>query len=474
MRKSIAVIFCLLILIALACTSSQMLQPLSPFEQTRAALISTATAYAFVPSQSVNQAPIAPIDSSADPFSLTATSIIATATAGAWQQDNACRNVQIITQFNYSSADNYQEPHISEDEWATPLCNDEWKPPYRYEIIINSYNLAPVPKSRLIPVLEDAVSRLTDYPPFNGDTSSTVMLMSYLQRGTMVYTDFTYVEAIAAYESGLRGEDLARELGLDDNIDLTATVVLREAVAYETARAKDFELRSTADASVRTATANASLPLPTVNATREAEFMTGHALPTLSNDEIRQTQVTIVETATAIVPYIPMTQAAQMASSTSDIATQNALATLGIDYYGLTATPLVATFNAYASVSPTPCEGFDWTYVYFNFGDVRDSGISEQTTRYCFGDDEILYSHVITLFYTGRRLNQEQVNSILEYIVSELPSYPPKHPKISEAIEMTNLVGEGIWTFSYSDALAAYESGLRGADLAEALGVAAP
>jgi hypothetical protein len=413
MRKSIVAVFCFLILLALACTSSQYLQPLSPFEQTRVSLVDTATAYAATDVKTEVIFPtLHPSVTVEDPFALTATSIVATATALSREYADGCRNMQVITQFNYRYEDNYQEPHISENDWANVPCDHAWKPPYEYQIILDGGNLQPIPKAWIVPVLEDAVSRLPDYPPFNGNTSTTIVLMSYMQRGTMIYTRFSYADAVAAYESGLRGEALARELGLDDNIDLTSTVEIREAVAYETARARDFELRMTVEAADR---------------------------------------------ATYAALYTP-------------------------DAFALTATSLVTTATAREMIlASTPCATPEQGRYEFYHQQMRDHVISIDILvmgASCIYQSPMLLSHLFVISIDSE-LREESLYFVLDSALGNLSSYPPPYPEFSETIaivsrDINNFELTVYGTFTYTDAIAAYESSLRGADLAEALGVHAP
>jgi hypothetical protein len=413
MRKSIAAIFCFLVLIVLACTSSQMLQPLSPFEQTRAALVDTATAYVATDVKTEVIFPtLHPSVTVEDPFALTATSIVATATALSREYADGCYNLQVTTRFYYHGGNNYQEPQINEEVARAYPCENDWQPAYEYQIIIDSFNPQPIPKSRLIPVLEDAVSRLPNYPPFNGNTSTTVVLMSYLIRSTYWYIQFSYADALAAYESGLRGEALARELRLDEGIDLTSTVVWGEVLTSEAEQLEAYYRESTAYAI--------------------------HA------------------------------------------ATYAALNTP--DAFALTATSLVGTATARQMIiASTPCATPAQGRYEFYYQQMRDEVISIDILvmgASCIYQSPIPLSHLIVIS-TDSELREESLYSVLDSALRDLSSYPPPYPEFSETIAIVSrdinsfaLIAYG--TFTYTEALAAYESGLRGADLAEALGVHAP
>jgi hypothetical protein len=233
-------------------------------------------------------------------------------------------------------------------------------------------------------------------------------------------------------------------------------------------------------------------PTMTPNPSKIAEMLTYQALPTLSDDEIRQTQCAVLETATAIAPYISLTHDMRIATVTSSFATLEAL---GIDAFAATATSLVANATANANRTPTPFltntsrAYTDWPVTRFAYREgimenwLKNPDILEVNRPwdvYCtYCQIRSTYSHEIIIYKHDEVLDEETLYIILEDAVSRLPTYPPFNPEIYETIIVENMettpndFGD-YGAFTYTNAIAAYESGLRGADLAEALGVSVP
>jgi hypothetical protein len=439
MSKPNFVVCCFLVLMALACTSSQTLQPISPFQETRA----------FVPSQSPTV--FQTVDPSIDLFLLTATSIVATATAQVGGQSNNCRNLQVITRFHYSDINHFEEPSVYDSDWGAYPCNGNWNPSYRYEIEIFSDGY-PVPEWRLIQILEDAVSRLPDYPPFDGNTSAQVQVIFYLMRGTMWYTSFSYSEGIAAYESGLRGAELARTLGID-GVDLTATVILQDMTSSAAAEQTTYAMQLTETVVSNLATATASSPLSFAE-TREA----------------------IIATATAqdFPTIISQLSAFQTLAATLEAT----------DTFVLTAISLIETATATAGGISENChrEIFVSTAISYIFDgtstNFRDPLVTSAANETPICGASLPPNYAIIIEQVDVQANPDDiVFLVLEDAVSRLPDYPPLDESNQNIeIRVCFTTGQCISYngFSYSDALAAYESGLRGADLAEALGVRMP
>jgi hypothetical protein len=241
--------------------------------------------------------------------------------------------------------------------------------------------------------------------------------------------------------------------------------------------------------------------------TARAEWLTETASSSIfSEDEIRQTQaaaletMTVIsvnyqstqisktETATAITPFYPLTQAAYQTQGAEGAKTAEAL---GIDIFSLTATSLVATATANANITHipitlTPSISIQWPVISFFYeesleGDWQHNPRIEEVRRIRVLCDACLIqlwpSHQINIQAFDATLKSEDLYLILEDVLSRLPDYPPFNPDIYQTIDILNhdLMGATYYeAFSYSEALAAYELGLNGADLAEALGIAAP
>jgi hypothetical protein len=208
---------------------------------------------------------------------------------------------------------------------------------------------------------------------------------------------------------------------------------------------------------------------------------------TLSNEQkqtIPETQTVLNQTADAAATnfYANRTEYAQAVAEGTDPYPLTATAE-GTIYapFSLTATVLIA--QATLGVLPTslPCTHYAWTQLALFYSETDDETwldnpyIASNTYFFCLEEDGLLFSHELIISST-HSLGDEDFYIILEDAIRRLADYPPFQPDLSDRIYflLANNSYQSFASFDYSEAIATYESGLRGTELAEALGVHAP
>jgi hypothetical protein len=200
--------------------------------------------------------------SNEDVFALTATSIVATATAVA---DPNCRVSIGYYIFNYSyenGADWEGNPAI-QDYQAMETCAYAL-PFWSHSISISSLDF---PRNESIAlVIEDLISRLPDYPPKNENILILVNI-NFANFGPLPFGRFSYQQAIAAYESGLRGQALLEALAFPsvESVILSQLPYIQmvQTMTYRsTANPESMSFELTLTSVVGTATASTTTPDP--------------------------------------------------------------------------------------------------------------------------------------------------------------------------------------------------------------------
>jgi hypothetical protein len=209
-----------------------------------------------------------------------------------------------------------------------------------------------------------------------------------------------------------------------------------------------------------------------------------------------ETSTSIIQTATAFAPYgyETATAFAPIANQTSTVvaaerATYSAMATAGTDVFDMTATSIIASATAsvliatyQAQGTPIGCMYTDIERVDFYYSEtiaadwLQNPNIHEygRWEYLCYETGEFYERHQIIIRALDE-LESADLYLILENAISRLPGYPP----FEEATAMVVIINiedtaEEYGRFSYSEALNAYEAGLRGADLVESLGLIQP
>lgn len=271
-----------------------------------------------------------------------------------------------------------------------------------------------------------------------------------------------------------------------DPFALTATSIIQTATAMAQSTDASSQVKPsitpegfgpTATALVLTANAQVYPTLDPSSLTNTAE-----ARPSQTIDPFALTATSIIQTATA------MAQPTELIASPDDFemtatsivttATANAEPSEPFLPYPHTATAFAQTEAAIAIASPTPCQGFDWTFTYFAAEVSYGIDAHEITRHYCTETEFTLYAFEISIMDWEGSLSNEEFYMLFESSVGTpvvFPEdFPIRKPDISELILVTNFNTMQSWEFTFTDASNAWEEGLRGQELAEALGVELP
>lgn len=150
-------------------------------------------------------------------FALTLTAISGSLTAIVPTLDAICPERTVnYWEINYFVS--IDEPHtwiseINRQRESPPVCPDyAW--PFEHYIYI--WTDSSTPTTTYIIILEEAIGTLSEYPPEDDNAGDNVQFIIQMPMNGKIFNGghFTYEEAIAAYESGLRGEDLLDALGI--------------------------------------------------------------------------------------------------------------------------------------------------------------------------------------------------------------------------------------------------------------------
>jgi hypothetical protein len=243
-----------------------------------------------------------------DAFSLTATSIIATATAMA--DPNCTVDLRYyIFDYSYENGENWEQNPDIQATQNTMRCSDSVQS-LSHQLTIWTLDLPS--NETLATVIEDFVSRLPDYPP-SMENGSINIALNTINYGPFPVGSFTYLYALSLYDDGLRGLDLMETLRIPsiDSVILRNLSYIQTMTANEAANPESIPFELTLTAVIETAT----------------------AAPTITPDAFSLTATSIIQTATA------------MAHPTE------------IDRFDLTATSMVATATANAQgANPQPSQ----------------------------------------------------------------------------------------------------------------------